>query len=126
MAYPKKLIPSLLLFFTLFVSFAQQGEKLVPLKSILETISKKDHIKFNYIDEEIVIFKLIPPPVSDKLSEKINYIEQVTHLNIKKIGSNYYSIYNKRELDKPLCGILIDAENSLPIENVNVRITDTK
>ncbi len=126
MAYPKKLIPFLLLFFTLFVSFAQQGEKLVPLKSILEAISQKDHIKFNYIDEEIVIFKLIPPPISDKLSAKINYIEQSTHLNIKKIGSNYYSIYNKRELDKPLCGILIDSENGLPIENVNIRIIDTK
>jgi hypothetical protein len=126
MAYPKKLIPFILLFFTLFASFAQQGEKLVSLKSILESISQKEHIKFNYIDEEIVIFKLIPPPDSDKLTAKISYIENVTHLNIKKIGNDYYSIYNKRELDKPLCGIVIDSENGLPIDNVNVRITDTK
>ncbi|MGL2963297.1 TonB-dependent receptor [Flavobacterium sp. RSB2_4_14] len=115
----------LFLFFSV-LCFAQNEVVTIPLKSVLDDLSSSYNIKFNYIDEEIIIYKITPPNTSLSLSEKIAYIETKTRLKIKLVSTNYYSIYNNRQLDKPLCGYLIDNETKLPIENANLKITDTQ
>ncbi|WP_333600640.1 TonB-dependent receptor [Flavobacterium sp.] len=122
----KKLFFLCLLFLSLFVAHAQQGESALPLKSVLEDISSKNNIKFNYIDEELIIYKIIPPKETLSLSEKIAYIQSQTGITIKQISENYYSVFNNRKLDKPLCGYLIDTESDLPVENATVSIAGTK
>ena len=64
---------------------------------------------------------------SDKasLEEKINYLKKQTNLKFELISQKYYSIYNDKKLDKPLCGILIDSETNQPIENAFVSIQNT-
>jgi len=49
---------------------AQQGSTPIDLKSILEQISTTNKIKFNYIDEEIIIYKIIPPLDTAPLEQK--------------------------------------------------------
>jgi len=120
----KKLFLLLLLFLSLFAS-AQQEKDAIPLKVILEEISSKSNIKFNYIDEELIIYKIIPPQAGLKLAEKIEYIKSKTGLKIKQINKTYYSVYNDRKLDKPLCGYLLDSESGFPIDNATITFLNT-
>jgi hypothetical protein len=126
MVKPNKLFFSIVLFLSVLTSKAQQGWNSIGLKSILEQISAKNKIKFNYIDEEIIIFKIIPPIEKLPLAQKILYIESKTGLIFKKINKNYYSIYNNRKLDKPLCGYLIDENTNQPVENATIGVIGTK
>jgi len=116
----------LLVLLSMFTAQAQQGENIVPLRIILEEISTKNNVKFSYIDEELVVYKIIPPKENLPLKEKINYIQSQTGLNIKQININYYSVYNNRKLDKPLCGYLQDTESGVFIENATLTISGTK
>ncbi|MGC4041768.1 MAG: TonB-dependent receptor plug domain-containing protein [Flavobacterium sp.] len=114
------------MFFFLFLfANAQQDKGSLPLKAILDEISVTDNIKFSYIDDELLIYQLIPPKTDLPLPEKIRYIESKTGLVIKKISENYYSVYNNRKLDKPLCGYVVDAKNGQPIEDAVVKILNT-
>jgi len=126
MVKPHTLVYTALLLLSLLTAKAQQGKTLIDLKSLLEQISTTNKIKFNYIDEEIIIFKIVPPLDKTPLEQKIQYIESKTGLVFKKINKNYYSIYNNRKLDKPLCGYLVDSVTNQPIENVSIGAIGTK
>lgn len=123
--FRKKKLFSFLLLFLFLSAFAQQEKKLVPLKAILDEISTTNNIKFNYIEEELLIYQLIPPSAELSFSEKIAYIESKTRLKIKKISENYYSVYNNSKLDKPMCGYLLDTESNQPIENAIIKILNS-
>ena len=56
-------------------AFAQDGDKAIPLKSILLSIEKQHHVVFNYIDNEVDTFKIISPKPSLTLEEKIDYLK---------------------------------------------------
>ena len=117
----------LLLFFFFFLfAHAQQEKDVLPLKAIIEETSAKYNIKFNYIDEELILYKIIPPNSDLSFSAKIKYLESKTGLKIKQISENYYSIYNDKKKDKPLCGYLIDSETEIPIDNASIKILDTQ
>lgn len=118
----KKNLFSLLFLFLFLFAHAQQEVELYPLKVILDAISAKHNIKFNFIDEELIIYQIVPPKANLSLSEKIDYIESKTGLKIKKINQSYYSVYNNRKLDKPLCGYLLDTELGLPIEYATIKV----
>ena len=120
--FAKKKLFSLLFFFLFLFAHAQQEKEIFPLKAILDEISTKHNIKFNYIDEELIIYQIAPPKTDLSLPEKIAYIESKTGLKIKKISENYYSIYNNQKLDKPLCGYLLDTEMGLPVENATIKV----
>jgi hypothetical protein len=117
----KKHFLSLFLFLFLF-AHAQQNQEVNPLKAILDEISAKHNIKFNFIDEELLIYQLTPPNPSLSLSEKIAYIESKTRLKIRKTSVSYYSIYNEQKLDKPLCGYLYENEMGIPVENATIKV----
>ena len=125
MLVEKKLFLLVFLFFFLFAN-AQQEKELIPLKQIIEEISYRHSVKFNYIDEELIIYKIIPPEINLTLSAKIVYLESKTGLKITKINDNYYSISNDKKLDKPICGFLIDLETALPIDNATLKLVATK
>ena len=62
MLVKKKLFSLLFLLFVLF-AHAQQDKELFPLKVILDEISTKHNIKFNFIDQELIIYQIVPPKV---------------------------------------------------------------
>ena len=51
--------------------FAQEEGKEMTLKLILAQISEQHQVKFNYIEDEIVLFKLIPPKKNWNLEAKL-------------------------------------------------------
>lgn len=118
-----------LVLFSLFVFVlplkAQDKGKPIQLKNILETIGITHDVNFNFIEEEIAIFKLIPPSNSLTLQEKLNYISGKTQLKFEFISSKYISVINNQKLDKPLCGYLLDKETKEPIENATVLVSGT-
>src|SRR6478609_5128324 len=116
----KKKLFSLLMLLFMLAGNAQQ-EMTVPLKAVLEEISTKNKVIFNYIDQELIIFKIVPPKEELTLSEKIAYIQSKTGLTIKKISETYYSIVNDKGLDKPLCGYLLDLSSEMPIDNATIK-----
>lgn len=104
---------------------AQNEKAAIPLKQLLDQIGLQHEVNFNYIEDEIVIFKIVPPPKKLTLKAKINYIKKETKLKFSVINQKYYMISNNHKVDKPLCGFLIDAETKLPIENAMVSIKNT-
>lgn len=123
---PKNKLFFLVVFLLSFsYGIAQEGRKEIALKIILEQISKQHKVQFNYIEDEIVLFKLIPPEKKQKLQEKLDYIKKETKLHFKIISNKYITVYDDKKLDKPLCGYLIDAVTNVPIENAIVSIINT-
>ena len=104
---------------------AQNKDNAVLLKTILIDITKKHDVNFSYIEEEIAVFKLIPPANSFTLQEKLNYISEKTQLNFEFISEKYISVINNQKLDKPLCGYLLDEETKEPIQNATLLVTGT-
>lgn len=114
------------LFLFPFVYCSAQGEKAkVSLKNILTQISQQHKIKFSYLEDEIVVYALKQPDKKWSLEQKINYLKKETNLQFKLISHKYYSIFNDKNLDKPLCGFLLDAETEKGIENAVIKIDKT-
>ncbi|MBS1534342.1 MAG: TonB-dependent receptor [Bacteroidetes bacterium] len=106
-----------------FISaWAQNSRGEVSLKILLLEIGQKHGVIFNYIEDEVAIFKLNPPDENWELSKKIKYLNQKTHLRFKVVGDKYFTVYNDPKYDKPLCGYLIDEQTAEPIENAIVQI----
>ena len=106
-------------------AFAQDGDKAIPLKSILLSIEKQHHVVFNYIDNEIGSFKIISPKESLTLDEKLNYLKKKTNLFFENINNQYINIFNKTESSQAIvCGYVLSKEDNLPLENVNVQFAN--
>lgn len=103
-------------------SYSQNEDKVILLKLAFEKVAKKHNVSINYIEEEISIFKIVPPEEKLSLKEKLNYISKKTKLEFKFITDTYISVINNKKFDKPLCGYLLDAITKLPVENVTVSI----
>lgn len=102
---------------------AQDKDKAILLKTVFETISKQHKVTFNYIEEEIAIFKIIPPQNTLSLEQKIAYISVNTKLEFKYVSANYISVYNNKKLDKPMCAFLLDETTKEAVAFATVRIT---
>lgn len=121
-----KIVSCLFVCFVFALSLhAQDKDKTVLLKTVFENIAKKDNVTLNYIEDEIAIFKIIPPKNNVSLKKKLEYISEKTQLQFKFISENYISVINNQKLDKPLCGFLIDEVTNQPIEFANIKITET-
>lgn len=105
-------------------SSAQSEDKAILLKSVLEKVGKQHKVTFNFIEEEIVLFKIVPPENSLTLEKKLDYISKRTQLEFRFISDTYISVINNKKLDKPLCGYLMDAVTHLPIERATISIRD--
>ena len=125
MKYNRFLLVIISLFVFVFPLRAQDKDNTVLLKTILDNISKKHQVSFNYIEEEIAVFKLVPPSNSLTLQKKLNYITEKTQLKFEFISKKYISVINNQKLDKPLCGYLLDEETKEPIIGAFLQITAT-
>lgn len=116
-----------LFIFLLFsiLSFAQNDKNVIPLKNILNLITTQHDVRFSYIEDEVVVYSIVSPNKKWSLEQKIEYLKKQTNLQFKLIGQKYYSIYNDKKLDKPLCGFLLDYETGKPIENALLTIEGT-
>lgn len=122
----KKGIYSLILFFVFALNLnAQSKDKTVLLKTVLEKIAKQHFVNFNYLEDEISIFKIIPPDKKLTLIEKLDYLESKTKLEFKLITPTQISVINNKNLDKPFCGFLIDYNDGQPIAYANIHIKET-
>ena len=97
-------------------------EKPVPLREVLGQIERIHNVRFNFIEEEIVVYRVTPPGQGLSLTEKIAYLQRETRLRFTKAGGNYYTIYNDKRMDKPLCGYLRDRETGRPVENAAILV----
>jgi CarboxypepD_reg-like domain/TonB-dependent Receptor Plug Domain len=107
-------------------SYSQNEGKAILLKLVLENMAKQHNVSINYIEEEIAIFTIIPPEEKLSLDQKLNYISKKTKLEFKFVTDSYISVVNNKNLDKPLCGYLLDAFTKLPIESATVSIQKLK
>ena len=94
------------------------------LKEILKDISEQHKVTFNYIDEEIALYKIIPPTKSSSLEKKLQYITLKTNLEFKFIASNYISVINNQNLDHALCGYILDSETKETIADVTLKASN--
>jgi hypothetical protein len=103
---------------------AQDRNKAIALKYVLQPIEKKHHITFNYIETDIVEVQIIPPNSSLSLSEKLNYLRKETNLIFENINNKYVNISKKIEIEL-VCGYVYSNNNS-PEEGVNIKLSNGK
>ncbi|WP_300096828.1 TonB-dependent receptor, partial [Flavobacterium sp.] len=101
-------------------SNAQEKSKAIALKTILHSIEKQHHINFNYIDGDIIIFKIEPPKKTLNLSEKLIYLRQKTNLLFENIDNKFVTISSKKVLEL-VCGYVYSKNDNLPQEDVNIQ-----
>ncbi|MFV8353883.1 TonB-dependent receptor [Flavobacterium sp. XS2P14] len=112
------------LFFVLSMT-AQNRSEPIALKDILQTIEKQHLIYFNYIDNEIVELKIVPPKKSLSLNKKISYLEKKTNLFFENIDNKFITIYSNNSIEKKnICGYVYSREDNSPLENVNIKFED--
>lgn len=104
-------------------STAQNRSKAIALKTILQSIEKKHHVNFNYIESEIVVFKIEPPQNSLSLNEKLNYLQKKTNLLFENIDNKFINISSKKETEL-VCGYVFSADDNSPQEDVNIQLTN--
>lgn len=118
---------SVLFFCLVFVlsMTAQNRSKAIALKDILQSIEKQHLIYFNYIDNEIVTLKIVPPKKSLSLNKKISYLEKKTNLFFENIDNKFITIHSNNTVDsKNICGYVFSKEDNSPLENVNIKFED--
>ena len=111
-----------ILLFSLVPIMAQEERIVLPLKNILTIMGRQHDVKFSYLEDEIVVFAVVEPDKNWSLEQKIDYLNKKTLLQFKQISTKYYTIFNDKSLDKPLCGFLIDADTGKGIENAVLKI----
>ena len=125
MKIKKFLAPLLLCLVFILGANAQDKSETILLLKILEKIEQKHDVKFNYIDEEIAIFKITPPKNSLTLNEKLDYISDKTRLKFQFTSKSYIAVINNKDLDKPLCGFIVDVFTNQPIAFANIKVIGT-
>jgi hypothetical protein len=105
-----------LLFFIVSLSVFSQERNTIktPLKDILIAISNQHEVGFSYIDEDISVFKLIPPNSKLSLKQKLTYLRKNTSLIITILDEKHIAISSK----KTLYGYVFDKETNKPLGNV--------
>ncbi|VXB53903.1 TonB-dependent receptor [Flavobacterium sp. 9AF] len=104
-------------------SFAQDKGNTIELKTILQEIEKEETVTFNYLEEDIALFKYIPPSKKLDLNDKLNYLASLSNLNFHFITKNYISISSNP--NTKICGYLFDSETKDKITNATVHFQNT-
>ena len=73
-------------------SFGQNKGNTVVLKSVLDAISQQHSVTFNYLENDLVPFKIIPPEKKLTLTEKLAYITENTQLQFLFVTKDYISV----------------------------------
>lgn len=96
-----KFFKHLLLFLiVLFVNqsvWSQEKNQVLPLKEILETISKQHDVQFNFIEEEVSPIRLLAPNSTLELSQKLKYLSNKTSLNFEVIDKKHIVVSHKKQ-----------------------------
>jgi len=100
---------------------AQDRNKAIALKYVLQSIEKKHQITFNYIETDIIEVKIIPPNSSLSLAEKLNYLQKETNLTFENIDNKFVNISNKKEIEL-ICGYVFSKNDNSPQEGVNIKL----
>ncbi|WP_230392552.1 TonB-dependent receptor [Flavobacterium sp. LC2016-01] len=108
------------LFFVVLGINAQDKGELVPLKNVIIEIEQQHHASFNYIEENVVGIKVIPPKESLSLEQKLEYLSKKTNLSFENIGNKFINIYKKDNEPQIVCGYIFSSADNKPIANANV------
>ena len=112
----------LLLVLFLTLSAVAQQEKKLPLKTILGDISTRHHVTFNYIEDDVAAYKILPPDPAESLAAKLDHLRSQTRLRFEPVGNSAYVITNDKKPEKSLCGFLRDPVSGLPVEAASIFI----
>ena len=94
---------------------AQNSAIKLPLKQVLENISKQHNVFFNYIEYDIASINAYQPDSELRLDQKIRNLIVQTDIQIVKNDSQYYAVFKKKE---KFCGYVFNQSTQQPIENV--------
>lgn len=100
---------------------AQDRNKAIALKTVLQSIEKKHHIIFNYIETDIVEIEIIPPNPSLSLAEKLNELRKKTNLIFENLNNKYVNISKEIKVEF-VCGYVFSKKDNSPQEGVNIQL----
>lgn len=102
---------------------AQDRNKAIALKTVLQSIEKKHHIIFNYIETDIVEIEIIPPNPSLSLAEKLNELRKKTNLIFENLNNKYVNISKEIKVEF-VCGYVFSKNDNSPQEGANIQLTN--
>ncbi len=109
-------------FFTLFWMQTQgQINKEKPLVAVLNTLTIKFNISFTYSDALILPIQIQMPSTMHTLEQYLVFLRQHTRLDFKKVSNSNIAIL-KKTAPSPLCGYLINVQNSNVVTGAHIRI----
>ena len=68
------------------ICLAARGQESAPLREVLAHIEQAHGVRFSFIEDEIVVYRLVPPQKNWTLAQKLNYLEKETRLRLRNIG----------------------------------------
>ncbi|MNX15613.1 TonB-dependent Receptor Plug Domain protein [compost metagenome] len=121
---PKQFHFLFFLFFLVLNLFAQDKEKVMPIKKIIIDIEEQYGVIFNYTEENIEGLELNPPKKSFSLEQKLEYLKKRTHLSFENIGNKFINIYKNNHETAIICGYVFSSIDKKPIENANISLNN--
>ncbi|RZJ70926.1 TonB-dependent siderophore receptor [Flavobacterium sp.] len=109
----------LLLLFS--VGLFAQKEKPVVLRAILQSIEKQHDVSFIFLDADVEPFKIVPPPPNEILSNKLDYIRQLTGLTFSFSDTSRITILKPYETATVLMDTLSETLKEVVIKNYLAR-----
>ncbi|WP_223255368.1 TonB-dependent receptor [Flavobacterium sp. LM4] len=94
----------------------------MPLKKIITEIEQQHQVNFNYTEENVANFLLLPPKSSLSLEQKLQYLTRKTNLSFENLGNKFINIYKKNNDSKVICGYVFSNIDKKPIENANIHL----
>ena len=121
----KNILILVLLIALVLNSFGQNKGNTVALKSVLDAISQQHSVTFNYLENDLVPFKIIPPEKKLTLTEKLAYITENTQLQFLFVTKDYISVVKNKVEEKIICGYLKDFDTKEKLNNASIHYIGT-
>ncbi|MGW9685957.1 TonB-dependent receptor [Flagellimonas sp. 2504JD1-5] len=96
---------------------AQDNQERVPLKQVLDVLSKKHQIQFNYQSDLLNDLYVLPSKDTSTLNQEIRRLENQTKLKFSKVGTRVITITKVQVL----CGYIEDVSSQQPMIGATVQ-----
>ena len=111
-----------LLFFVFFSFYAQNTNKQESLYNIINLLQHRFNIQFNYAEDTIEDFFLIPPSNNLLFKETLEYLETKTGLSFFVMNERIVLIKPKKDI--VFCGYIKDKINSEPLVAATIQVSN--
>ena len=111
-----------LLFFVLFSCYAQKTKKQESLSHVIDVLQERFDVQFNYAEDTIEDFVIMPPLERLSLNEVLTYLETKTGLSFSIMNDRIVLVKPKK--NSTFCGYIKDKSSLQPLVAATIQSTN--